>query len=504
VADNKNSYRVFIASPSDLAEERRAFKEAIDDLNKGFAAGADAHLEALAWEETLSTVGRRSQSVINDLVDKCDCFVLILHRRWGQKAPDSKYSSYTEEEYYRALDRFNKTRAPRIFIFLKSIEAAFMADPGPQLKKVLTFRRKLENTRQVLYRSFDDLNGFRRELDVHLQALIKGKLPALEGASNIVGLSVDSIERVQKAEVEAERLRKEAEEAKREAAAKHLQLEKASLLLAHNAARAAQEGHIEEARQAFAVLTDGTTNLDILVVAGQFFYQVGELDRAEELLRRVLFIGGPNEVTDQTAASFETLGLICQRRDDRRQAEAMHRKALEIYEKLGRQELIARHYSQREFFYQERGERDKAAQMRRKALETNEGLGRKVVRQEVSAALMIPDNDPMGLTSPIAIVDSGTIQAISVSVHITHTYIGDLRVELLTPWGQIVVLHDRAGGSADNLLATYTPDSIAALANLIGKEVRGEWVLKVRDLTSMDVGRLNKWGLELGYAKNGQ
>jgi subtilisin-like proprotein convertase family protein/Tfp pilus assembly protein PilF len=369
---------------------------------------------------------------------------------------------------------------------------------------VLTFRRTLENTRQVLYRSFDDLNGFRRELDVHLQALIKGKLPALEGASNIVGLSVDSIERVQKAEVEAERLRKEAEEAKREAAAKHLQLEKASLLLAHNAARAAQEGHIEEARQAFAVLTDGTTNLDILVVAGQFFYQVGELDRAEELLRRVLFIGGPNEVTDQTAASFETLGLICQRRDDRPQAEAMHRKALEIYEKLGRQELIARHYSQREFFYQERGERDKAAQMRRKALETNEGLGRKVVRQEVSAALMIPDNDPMGLTSPIAIVDSGTIQAISVSVHITHTYIGDLRVELLTPWGQIVVLHDRAGGSADNLLATYTPDSIAALANLIGKEVRGEWVLKVRDLTSMDVGRLNKWGLELGYAKDGQ
>ena len=348
MADNNQSYRVFIASPGDLAEERRAFKEAIDDLNKGFAAGANAHLEPLAWEETLSTVGLRSQSVINELVDQCDCFVLVLHRRWGQKAPDSKYSSYTEEEFYRALDRFNKTGAPRMFIFLKSIDPASMADPGPQLKKVLTFRRKLEKTRQVLYRSFDDVAGFRRELNEHLKALIKGKLPSLEGERNIVGLPLEAIERIQKAEVEAERLRKEAEEAKKRAAAIDLQLEKTSLLLAHKAARAAHDGRIEEARQDFAAVTEGTNNLDILIMAGQFFYQVEELDRAEQLLRRVLSISDPNEATDHTATSYETLGLIWQRRGDLQQAETMHRQALEIYEKLGRQELIAKHYSHRE------------------------------------------------------------------------------------------------------------------------------------------------------------
>ena len=140
--------------------------------------------------------------------------------------------------------------------------------------------------------------------------------------------------------------------------------------------------------------------------------------------------------------------------------------------------------------------------MRRKALEINERLARKVIRQEVIPALMIPDNDPRGVRSSIAIVDSGAIQGISISVDISHTFIGDLRVELLTPWGQMVALHNRTGGSADNLLATYRPDSLPALAALISKEVYGNWVLKVADLAGSDVGKLNKWGLELNYVEH--
>src|SRR4051794_37541236 len=147
--------KVFIASPGDLAVERRAFKDTVDSLNKGFGRGAGVTFEPLGWEDALSQVGRRSQSVINKDVDACEVFILVMWRRWGQDAPDAApYSSYTEEEFYRALARFEKDGNPTIFVFFKHIDPGQMADPGEQLKKVLDFRKKLEASKTVLYRSF--------------------------------------------------------------------------------------------------------------------------------------------------------------------------------------------------------------------------------------------------------------------------------------------------------------------------------------------------------------
>jgi hypothetical protein len=84
-----------------------AFKEVIDELNGGFGDGAGVRFVALGWEDTLATTGRRAQGGINQDIDRSDIFVLALHRRWGQEAPDAKpYTSYTEEEFHRAMDRW--------------------------------------------------------------------------------------------------------------------------------------------------------------------------------------------------------------------------------------------------------------------------------------------------------------------------------------------------------------------------------------------------------------
>src|SRR5205823_5438371 len=93
--------KVFLASPGDLAVERRAFKDQIELLNLGFGDGARIRFECLGWEDALAITGRRPQAVINRDVDCCDVFILVLFRRWGQPAPDSPYSSYTEEEFHR-------------------------------------------------------------------------------------------------------------------------------------------------------------------------------------------------------------------------------------------------------------------------------------------------------------------------------------------------------------------------------------------------------------------
>ncbi len=122
-----------------------------------------------------------------------------------------------------------------------------------------------------------------------------------------------------------------------------------------------------------------------------------------------------------------------------------------------------------------------------------------VTRGEASPGLTIPDNDPTGVSSAIAITPAGKIRQLKVSVDVTHTYIGDLRVELAAPGGQQVILHNRAGGSQDNLITSYDSADIPALAGQAGQPIQGNWVLRVTDLAGRDVGKLNKWSLEITY-----
>ena len=93
----------------------------------------------------------------------------------------------------------------------------------------------------------------------------------------------------------------------------------------------------------------------------------------------------------------------------------------------------------------------------------------------------------------------GAIQSVEVQVDITHTYIGDLRVELIAPSGELVVLHNKAGGSSDNLELTMSSDDAAILAPFIGLPIRGNWVLRVVDSASRDVGTIDAWSMKITY-----
>jgi M6 family metalloprotease-like protein len=113
----------------------------------------------------------------------------------------------------------------------------------------------------------------------------------------------------------------------------------------------------------------------------------------------------------------------------------------------------------------------------------------------------IPDNTVVGITDAINIVDALTISTIKVGVDITHTYRGDLRVTLTTPWGTVIELHPKGrGGNADDLKITYDETTLPALATLRGRSTLGAWRLTVQDLAPADIGRLNSWSLEITSA----
>ena len=108
-----------------------------------------------------------------------------------------------------------------------------------------------------------------------------------------------------------------------------------------------------------------------------------------------------------------------------------------------------------------------------------------------NTVISIPDNDPAGITSTINVPDALTIFETSVEVNITHTYIGDLIVKLISPEGTEAILHNREGGSADNLYQTYSP------ADFLGENSQGVWTLFVSDNAGIDLGTLDSWTLTL-------
>jgi len=119
---------------------------------------------------------------------------------------------------------------------------------------------------------------------------------------------------------------------------------------------------------------------------------------------------------------------------------------------------------------------------------------------QASPMAAIPDNKTAGISSTIVIAQSGTVAQIKVGVDIQHTYIGDLRVTLISPAGRRAILHPQLGGSADNLVVTFDSTVPGVLSGMVGQPMMGVWTLNVSDRARVDVGTFRSWSIELKSA----
>ncbi len=133
--------------------------------------------------------------------------------------------------------------------------------------------------------------------------------------------------------------------------------------------------------------------------------------------------------------------------------------------------------------------------------------------------LFIPDNTSQGVASSIVIsgMNGTTLNAnsiVSVNMNLTHTYDGDLAIQLISPSGTTIFLSNRRGGSghdftntvftmsASTLIAAgaapftgpFVPDG--SFSTLTGN-INGTWQLKVQDLAAVDTGRVQNWSITL-------
>ena len=114
---------------------------------------------------------------------------------------------------------------------------------------------------------------------------------------------------------------------------------------------------------------------------------------------------------------------------------------------------------------------------------------RKEVRL-VEGGVAIPDDDEAGITAT-AEVPAGASGTVSIELDITHSWRGDLEVRV-SHGEQSFVLHDREGGSAENLSGSFPLD---ATGNAFEGDPVGTWTLHVADRAGADTGTLNSWAV---------
>src|ERR1700676_735052 len=107
------TYRVLIASPSDMAKERKAATEAVNDWNAQHAVAESIVLLPVRWEtHAMPKSDVRPQEAINcQLVRRCDILVGLFWTRFGSSTGVAE--SGTVEE----IDQFVASGKPALLYF---------------------------------------------------------------------------------------------------------------------------------------------------------------------------------------------------------------------------------------------------------------------------------------------------------------------------------------------------------------------------------------------------
>ena len=152
MSSTRNILQVFLASPSDLEKERKAVRNAVDEINESLAVELGYLIDIRGWEDTGPGYGR-PQHLINKELDRCDLFIGLIWRRWGTPpSHDENASSGFYEEYERAIKRRESGERLEIFLYFKHVAEEYKEDPGDDLKKVLKFQKMIKDEKKILYR----------------------------------------------------------------------------------------------------------------------------------------------------------------------------------------------------------------------------------------------------------------------------------------------------------------------------------------------------------------
>jgi len=159
-------FRILIASPSDVAEERDLVVQCIQEWNDLHSADRKVVLLPLRWEtHSRPEYGRRPQEIINrTVVDHCDLLIGIFWTRIGTQANDGR--SGTIEE----IERVAKGGRPVLLYFSKAKIEPEKIDLT-QLTELKAFKSK--TLPQALVEHYSSTVDFREKISRHIEMKVR-------------------------------------------------------------------------------------------------------------------------------------------------------------------------------------------------------------------------------------------------------------------------------------------------------------------------------------------
>nr|WP_299486324.1 LytTR family transcriptional regulator DNA-binding domain-containing protein [uncultured Allomuricauda sp.] len=168
---NITLYKIFLASPGDLLEERLKVEEVVAELNY-LLEKRNIKLDLIKWEtHSYPSMGKDAQDVVNTQVkDDYDVFIGIMWSKFG--TPTNRADSGTEEEFNRAYSRYLKRpNSVRIMFYFNNKPVPINEIHPDQIAKVLDFKTKLSE-KGALYWEYKNVKEFERDLRLHLKNVI--------------------------------------------------------------------------------------------------------------------------------------------------------------------------------------------------------------------------------------------------------------------------------------------------------------------------------------------
>lgn len=169
MAKQVSELSIFVASPSDVAEERDLLEDVVRELNLQWSRGdKGVRLELVRWEtHSYPGVSSDPQAVINEQIgDDYDIFLGILWKRFGTVTP--RAGSGTEEEFDRAYERHKRDpKKLRIMVYFKTGDVDLSEIDVDELGRVRDFQSRL-GSKGTLFWEFSSGEDFSSLLRMHL------------------------------------------------------------------------------------------------------------------------------------------------------------------------------------------------------------------------------------------------------------------------------------------------------------------------------------------------
>ncbi|CAN5782740.1 hypothetical protein BH24BAC1_BH24BAC1_40890 [soil metagenome] len=153
--------KIFLASSSELKEDRQQFEVFINRKNKEWH-DKGVFLELVVWEDFLDAVSKtRLQDEYNQAIRESDIFLMLFFTKVGK---------YTEEEFETAFGKFKEKKKPFIFTYFKDAPIS-TGSINKDMLSLLTFKEKLSQLGHF-YSTYQNVEALQLKFGQQLEKLV--------------------------------------------------------------------------------------------------------------------------------------------------------------------------------------------------------------------------------------------------------------------------------------------------------------------------------------------